>query len=391
MNIFKSFVLLFLSGLFIVEAQAEIPKDILKKIIKANDAFKNYQISFVRSFKYPNEIDTLIETYQSNIFNTEDEIYVGWHIINYTRSKSPRSIAASNGQSVYRLNYKDNIYYSQFKSENEPKFKANLKNYIYTPILLTKAELNLYEPLSENSEYYEYQKFDTTKYPNNKAEFISKSILHISKKSYLPIKQETITRRGKNFQYASFQLIDFKILSTDDLTKIKHESDSIIAVIKLNPNGDSIKLARRSQYQILKVGDSVSLFKATTHDGKDFDLSSKMDSIVVLDFFYTTCSPCIKGLPGLNQLYANLKDSGLTIVGVNAFQSDWENLNSFVATHHISYNLVKVEKQVLYDYGVTGFPRLIVIRNGVVEMIYFGYAIGMENDIAKLVKEIKRK
>lgn len=110
MNIFKPFVLLFLCGLSIVETRAEIPKDLQRKILKSIEQYKDYSITYTRAFKYPNEKDTLIESYHSSVQTLETDNYQGWHRIDYTRSGTPRSLAACNGQEALRLNYKNNYY-----------------------------------------------------------------------------------------------------------------------------------------------------------------------------------------------------------------------------------------------------------------------------------------
>lgn len=389
MNILKPTVLLVLYSLFLVESKAEIPKGILRKIIKATENLKSYEINFTRSFKYPNEKDTLIESYQSSIYEKDAEIYVGWHVINYKRSGSKRSIAASNGELVARLNFKDNIYYEQSMADNSDKFKANLKSYLYQPILMNREQYNAYSPSSETDDTYVYQKTDTIKDARLKVLYLANSTLYISKTSYLPIKEITITRKGNNIQYSAFELESIQTMDSKKYPTVKQQSDSFIQIIRSFQNGDSIKAARKELYRKLKVGDTVSMFKAMTWDGKPFDLNSKLDSVIVLDFFYTTCSPCIKALPELNKMHLGLRDLGVTIVGVDAFSSDWENLPAFIQHYGVNYDIVKVDKQVLYDYGVTGFPRMILVRNGVVIKIYFGYAVGIENDIRKLLETSK--
>jgi hypothetical protein len=41
---------------------------------------------------------------------------------------------------------------------------------------------------------------------------------------------------------------------------------------------------------------------------------------------------------------------------------------------------------VVYDYGVTGYPRLFVIKNGNIVKIYYGFAKGMDAELIKLIE-----
>lgn len=389
MNISKPFVLLLLCGLFTRVFSADLPKDLIKKSLKANAAYKNYEIEFTRSFKYPLEKDTLIETYQSTVYTISDVSYIGWHNIYYKRSGSPRSLIASNGSDLCRLNYKDQLHFCLNKLSSD-KFTEQLKSHLYQPLLLTKEQLMLYKLNKETDAVWELIKTDTSKDAKGRVTLISKSTLAISKSNYLPVSEKTVTTSGTRVQYASYELIDIRSLEKSNLILEKLKADSFLNVIRQAPSGDSLKAARRDQYRKLKIGDTAFLFQATTYDGKAFDLNQLKDSIIVLDFFYTTCKPCINALPELNAIHRNLSASGLTVVGVNAFSSDWDNLKLFVSDHQIIYPVLKTGKEVLYEYGVTGFPRLIVVRNGIVVKVYFGYAKGMEQELQKLIDELNK-
>ncbi|MFM6983408.1 MAG: TlpA family protein disulfide reductase, partial [Chitinophagaceae bacterium] len=65
------------------------------------------------------------------------------------------------------------------------------------------------------------------------------------------------------------------------------------------------------------------------------------------------------------------------------------HLPNFISDHSVAYQVVKTEKQVVYDYGVTGYPRLIVIKNGIIVKIYYGFAKGMDAELSKLINSIK--
>ncbi len=389
MNIFKPFVLLFICGPVSHLFSADLPKDLVKKILKATDEYQNYDIVFNRSFKYPLEKDTLIETYSSSVYTQNESAYIGWHIINYKRSGSPRSLAASNGNEICRMNYKEQLHFCQNNQQTE-KFNENLKAYLYTPLYLTKENLNQYELKSETKDFFELNKTDTGKDNKGRVSYIAKSVLKIAKSSYLPVSEITVTTSGTRVQYASYELIEINTNKQFNIHQIKNKADSFLNVIKAVPNGDSLKAAKKDLYRKLKIGDTAYMFTANTYDGKPFNLIHLKDSIIVLDFFYTTCKPCITALPELNAIYKNLSSQGVTVVGVNAFSTDWDNLNTFVSDHQIVYPIVKTSKQVLYEYGVTGFPRLIVIRNGIVVKVYFGYVKGMEQELQKLLDELKK-
>ena len=389
MNIFKPSVLFILFAVLIQEIHADVPKDLVKKILKATATLETYSVTYKRQFKYPNEIDTVSELYQSSISRTDVDMYVGWHTIAYQRSNTPRSIAAANNQEIARLNYKENLYYAQSYKDNPTKFISNLTTYLYQPFLYSKLELEAFTVSSENSDSYILSKTDTTKDQKQRVTLITKTNLTISKKTYLPVKETVISTRNGRSQFAAYELYNVQILPNTNYTRILTQADSFLTIIKKAPNGDSLKATRKDLYKKLKIGDTMTAFAGKAMDGADLKIDASKDSILIFDFFYTTCGPCIAAIPELNKVSEQFKGRGVSVIGINPFNTDWDHLPNFISDHSVAYQVIKTEKQVVYDYGVTGYPRLIVIKNGIIVKIYYGFAKGMDAELSKLINSIK--
>jgi len=389
MNIFKPSVLFILLVLFAAPASAEIPKDLLKKTLKATATFESYNISFTRAFKYPNEADTVKELYQSSISRTDVDMYVGWHKISYQRSATPRSIAAANNAELARLNYKENLHFSQTYKDNPSKFIANLKGYLYMPLLYSKDELNRFSVQSESAAEYSLSKTDTTFDAKKRITLITYTTLTIRKSDYLPVKEVVLSVRGPKTQYAAYELLSYQNLPNTAYTNILKQSDSFLNVIKQSPNGDSLKATRKDLYKKVKTGDTMALFSGINMSGQTIKVSPATDSIIILDFFYTTCAPCIAAIPELNKVSEQYKGKGVSVIGVNPFNTDWDHLPNFISDQALVYQVLKTDKQVVYNYGVTGYPRLFVIKNGIIVKIYYGFAKGMDAELVKLIDAIK--
>ena len=59
---------------------------------------------------------------------------------------------------------------------------------------------------------------------------------------------------------------------------------------------------------------------------------SEKEKIYLLDFWYTSCLPCLKMIPILNKLFDEFKDN-IEIIGVNPLESDYkdkEKLNNLL-------------------------------------------------------------
>ena len=93
---------------------------------------------------------------------------------------------------------------------------------------------------------------------------------------------------------------------------------------------------------------------------------SKMgnEKIIVLDFWGSWCTWCIKGFPDMKKYYEKYKDK-LEIIGMdcNDTEAKWKKA---VADNELPWKHVFVPKgsPVLTDYMITGFPTKIIIGNG---------------------------
>ena len=98
-------------------------------------------------------------------------------------------------------------------------------------------------------------------------------------------------------------------------------------------------------------------------NGKPLALSSLRGKWVILDFWGSWCSWCIKGMPKMKEYYAKYQDK-LEILGVdcNDTVEKWKNA---VAKHEIPWLHVYWDKEKgdnpVELYGVRGFPTKVVI------------------------------
>jgi thiol-disulfide isomerase/thioredoxin len=114
---------------------------------------------------------------------------------------------------------------------------------------------------------------------------------------------------------------------------------------------------------VLKVGQQAPALKVKLTDEKALDIADLKGKVVLVDFWATWCPPCKKDLPMLKKLYAELKDKGFEIVGVDCFEKDPAAFKTFIEQEKIAWPQVAKEdgKTVAQDYGVVNLPRTVVL------------------------------
>ncbi|WMX15898.1 TlpA disulfide reductase family protein [Aureispira sp. CCB-E] len=130
--------------------------------------------------------------------------------------------------------------------------------------------------------------------------------------------------------------------------------------------------ANRDSTQI-KLGTTSPNWQAQTYAGENLDLSQIEGKLILLDFWYKGCFPCIQSMPLLNQLHQKYADKGLTIIGINPYQSKAEEILPFLKKKSIEHpNLYSASIPSLY--GVFAYPTYIFLdENKKVVKVQRGY------------------
>ena len=126
-------------------------------------------------------------------------------------------------------------------------------------------------------------------------------------------------------------------------------------------------------------------------------LSELRGKVVLLDFWATWCTFCVKTMPRLNALHRKHKDRGLVIIGLNEFEGHIKGQPATRAEELEYFRRFKRELNVAYDfavaadarndgpYGVAGLPTAVLIdRRGRVRFL----TIGASEQEAELMKQM---
>lgn len=111
----------------------------------------------------------------------------------------------------------------------------------------------------------------------------------------------------------------------------------------------------------LGTGSVMYDFEVTTAKGEKFKLSEvlKEKKLVVLNFWYTTCSWCLKEFPIMDEVYQDYKDD-VAIIALNPME-DATVVKSFADQYTYSFNYAACPSSWANVFGVTGYPTSVFI------------------------------
>lgn len=127
----------------------------------------------------------------------------------------------------------------------------------------------------------------------------------------------------------------------------------------------------------LGLGDVMYDFTVTTPDGTDVTLSEvlKEKKMVLLNFWYTTCSWCVTEFPFMEEAYQMYKDD-VGIIAVDPFPTDSaEAIAAFPTNYNLSLSFPLASCPTTWSntFGIQGYPTSVIIdRYGVICLVESG-------------------
>ena len=130
-------------------------------------------------------------------------------------------------------------------------------------------------------------------------------------------------------------------------------------------------------------------FIVDTMDGREVNLTSLKGKVVVLNFWFIGCKPCVMEMPELNELTKAFEGQEVEFL---AFALDKEDrIKQFLKEKEFIYQIVPEARSTAKEYKVSGYPtHMIIDQQGTVAFFQRGYKQGtgdiLEREIAKLLK-----
>jgi peroxiredoxin len=107
--------------------------------------------------------------------------------------------------------------------------------------------------------------------------------------------------------------------------------------------------------------------------GEPIALSDFSGQIVVVDFWATWCVPCKHQIPVLNQFQRKVAGRDVVVLGVAVDVGGRDVVAQFAEEHGIEYPVLLGSESLARDYGVPGFPALVVVdASGRLDSMHLG-------------------
>ena len=129
-----------------------------------------------------------------------------------------------------------------------------------------------------------------------------------------------------------------------------------------NDTSSGKKSGKRSSalHQEMAIGSEAPDFTAKLNNGETFTLSDKKGQVILLNFWATWCSNCVKEMPAIEKLYEEYGDQ-IVIVGVNVGE-DEDTIDTFIEAKNYSFPVACDTKSNISNlYPSAGIPYTVIV------------------------------
>lgn len=127
-------------------------------------------------------------------------------------------------------------------------------------------------------------------------------------------------------------------------------------------------------------------------NAEEYRLSDHRGEIIVLNFWATWCSPCLRELPHLNRIDKNYEDRDVNVVAVNIDAARHiSKVKAYVKSRKYAFTiLIDGDTTVVSQYSPSKtIPYTVVIdRQGRIVHFHTGYTSGDEDIYIDLIEEM---
>lgn len=138
----------------------------------------------------------------------------------------------------------------------------------------------------------------------------------------------------------------------------------------------------------IKTGMKMELFSVKDIEGYKIRPKDLEGKVVVLNFWFIACVPCLQEIPELNKIalsYAN--NPNIVFIAVALDEKD--DLQKFIKDNPFAYHVVDDGKEIAAKYEIKNYPTSIIIdKEGKVKLHTMGYGPYTLADFKKTIEDV---
>src|SRR5688572_26715913 len=192
----------------------------------------------------------------------------------------------------------------------------------------------------------------------------------------------------------TFKNKDGKVLNKGEATELMKgkfsmetetvDGKKIVTIIPV----DQSEIAEREKFleNLRKnlVGRSIDSLQFTDINGGSFSRKNARGKVIVMNFWFTSCKPCIAELPMLNELVDAYKSKEVVFIAPALDKES--SVKKFLEKYKFSYRVMPDQISYIQKLKVTVFPtHIIADRKGIIQQVEVGYNKDIKEKLSKAI------
>ena len=173
---------------------------------------------------------------------------------------------------------------------------------------------------------------------------------------------------------------------------IKQEVANGKKTIAIIPSGSDERVLLNSRMEPFKnslLNKSIKAFHFADINNKIWDSNEVKGKVLVMNFWFTACKPCILEMPYLNELVKQNQENPVVFIAP-APEND-AYVKKFLKEFTFAYNIIPSSLDYITSLNIENFPtHLILDKERIIRQVFIGYADDikekLQTEIDKLLK-----
>jgi thiol-disulfide isomerase/thioredoxin len=148
--------------------------------------------------------------------------------------------------------------------------------------------------------------------------------------------------------------------------------------------------ARFEEFRNKLLNKPLPHFRLMGLDSTNWESAEQNGKIMVINCWFTTCTPCIKEMPELNELVA--ANQNKSVLFLAPAPEDGTRIRKFLKKYTFHYTILTSAYDYFLRSGIENFPtHLVVDQNGIVREVFIGFAIKIKEKLQVVIDELLNK
>jgi peroxiredoxin len=120
-------------------------------------------------------------------------------------------------------------------------------------------------------------------------------------------------------------------------------------------------------------GQKAPLSAFQTLDGESYDMATLSGKVLVVNFWFMSCAPCVAEMPALNKLVKEYKGKNVLFLG---FSSDKAaSLKpAFFENHPFDFKIIADARNIIIPFHTNSFPTTYIVdQRGIIHQAWIGF------------------